>query len=230
MKQLILLVSLLLATHALCAQESIGEEIVVPLNFPKFSLTGEYNLNRKFHGFTDERLRSDINRRFDSTLAFEAGLLKYFNAGGLFGVGISGFQEPISIRMGLFAKPFVPLGDRFALFSRISGGLAVDLAFYPYAHDYYASFDKEENFKRVFKGQSYNGVPFGGFGSATLGLEVFPFSRFGVALEWGIRASIFHNRKSMWLVKAPSDIPGAPGSFNFMIYEFPFMLTLHVII
>ena len=231
MKSLAILFVLLSFACLVHAQDvGIGEEYIEPIHFPKFSLTGEYEINRKFHGFADAALRSDIERRFDGTLSFEAGLVKYFNAGGLFGIGINSFSKPIHFRLGLFAKPYIPLGDRFALFARLAAGIAVDLAFSPSAKEYYGSFDANGNFGRVFKGQSYLGLPFGGFGAATLGLEVFPFSRVGFAFEWGIRATLLHNRKNMLFLSKVEEKSGAPDSFNFMLYELPLMLTLHLII
>jgi hypothetical protein len=192
-------------------------------------LTGEYEINRKFHGFADPSLRGDIERRLVGTIAFEAGLVKYFNAGALFGVAINSFNKPMHFRLGLFAKPYLPLGERFALFTRLAAGIAIDMAIFPSAKDYYASLDKAD-FDRVFKGQLYQGLPFGGFGSATIGLEVFPFTRVGIALEWGIRATLLHGQKNMLLMDKVEDKSGAPNSFNYMLHELPVMATLHLII
>lgn len=208
----------------------IGEEVVEPLYYPKFTVAGEYGLNRKFHGFADPKLRAELDRVFEVTLSFEAGLAKYFNAGGLYGLSIHGLSKPIHMRFGLFAKPQIPLGSRFAVYSRIAAGLAVDLAFFPTANEYYGWFDKERNYERVFRGQKYNALPFGGFGSAALGFEVFPFTRFGLALEWGIRASLLHGRRSAPFLPQVPNKANAPSSFNYMLYSFPVSLSLHFII
>lgn len=208
----------------------IGEEYIVPLRFPKFSLSGEYVYGRKFHGFADDSLRTDLRSRYETALSFEAGLVKFFNAGALFSISMSEISksEPMALRMGLFGKPLIPLGNRVAIFGRLSVGVAVDIAFNP-AIFYYATANRAA-FDNVYHSQRYDGWPFGGFGSATIGLEAFPFSRFGLSVEWGIRASLFHSLKNALLFNPPPNIPGAPDSFNFMYYEMPIMATLHIIL
>ncbi len=231
MIRFIILFALYLQAGNLHAKDiGLGQEYIEPLHFPKFSITGEYEMNRQFHGFADQSLRMNLDRRFDASLAMETGLFPFLNAGVQFGSSIEGFKKPIHMRFGLFLKPLIPLGDRFSIFARVAGGLAVDLAFYPNAKSYYSSFDSGGSFDRVYKGQQYVGLPFGGYGSATAGLEFFPFSRVGLAIEFGIRAALLHNRRTMPFVSDPEVVRGAPSSFNFMLYEFPLMLTLHTII
>lgn len=231
MLRLSIVMAIFAFSASMLAQDyGIGKEYIAPLHYPKFSITGEYEVNRKFHGFADPSLRMDLERRFDGTLSMEAGLFKYFNAGANFGGSIQSFKKPVHLRLGLFAKPILPLGERFAFFARLQAGISVDLAFYPAAMEFYSSFDNDGNFTRVYKGQRYAGLPFSGFGSATAGIEFFPFSRLGFALEWGIRATLLHTRRYMPLVSDPPIVKGAPDSFNFMTYELPVMATLHIII
>lgn len=134
------------------------------------------------------------------------------------------------MRFGLFAKPYVPLSERFAFFGRVFGGLALHLSFYPTAIEYYSEYINTDAFQDVYKGQFYGGLPFGAFGAGMIGFEIFFTSRLGIAAEWGIRTSLFHGYRNMPQVKTIKPQPGAPNSFNFMNYEFPIMLTLHMIL
>ncbi len=216
-------------THA--QNFGIGDEYVEPLRYPKFSVSGVYQFDRKFNGFADDSLRYDLKSKFDTILSFEAGLLKYFNAGALFGAGISGFGQPIQFRFGLFAKPYYGFGDRVAIFGRFAGGLAIEMhmGIPGAARTYYGTLN-QINDQRIFKNQVYDGPSYGGFGSATIGIEVFPFSRFGIAIEGGIRGTVLHSSKNWPGVTKNKDLADVPSSFNYLLYEFPLMATLHFIL
>jgi hypothetical protein len=210
----------------------IGQERIVPLHYPKFSLGADYSVWRHFHGLADERIRFGLENRMDYTMSFEAGLLKYLNAGAMFLVSDSKMikGEPLDIKLGLFAKPLVPIGERFALFGRVSAGLAVSITFQNSSFLYYSVLDSGKNFKDIYHGQDYAGWPFGGFGAATIGLEYFLFSRVGLAFEWGINATITRANINVPGITKNTVTPGVPSSFNYLIYEMPLMLTLHVIL
>src|SRR5690348_7667450 len=85
---------------------AIGEEKILPVRYPKASIQFDYNIKRKFHGFADPKLNFDLKDQFSINLSFEAGLLKYFNAGGIFGLDI---EKPMSFRLSLFAKPYLAI-------------------------------------------------------------------------------------------------------------------------
>lgn len=228
----LLAVSVMLSNMATSRDFDIGEERVESVFYPKASISVDYSTFRKFHGFADDTLRINLENRFDAAILFEAGLYRYFNAGAIFGGSFSNMKkgEPLDLRLGLFAKPFFPIGDRFAIFTRFAGGIAVHAALYPSAIEFYDSKDEEKNMGRVYKGQGYYNIPYGGFGSATIGAEYFIFSRLGLAFEWGIRTTLLHGERSVpFILKNDKDVPGAPSSFNFMNYEMPFSLTLHAI-
>lgn len=231
MKNLITIsASLLCGINLLAADVEKEYDLIEPLRSSTISFTGEYEINRRFHGFADKNLRHGIERRFDGTLSFEKGWGNYVNGGVLVGFGISDFAKPLHVRTGIFLRPYFPLGERFALFTRVSTGLGVDFAFNPSAKDYYGSFDDGENFEHVYKGQKYVGLPFGGFGAASLGLDFFPFARFGVGIEWGIRATLMYGTKNLLFAHKVEEKSGAPNSFSFMLYELPIMLSFHVVI
>lgn len=232
-KKLLILIFVFSSIKGFSAEEiRLGEEYIEPVRFPRFSLSGEYVMTRKFLGFSSSDLRADLGNRFESVLLFEANIYKYFNAGGLFSCSFSAIKkgEPLAFKFGMFAKPFFPLGSRVALYARVSAGLAVDIAFGGGAASYYGEQVGKSVMDRVYLGQEYKGWPAGAFGAATIGIEAFPLSRLGLAFEWGIRSTVELAMKSMPMMQEIKDVPGAPGVFSFMYYEMPLMFTLHYII
>lgn len=224
----------LLAVGAAHANDeaAIGDDYIPSLNFPKFSLHGDYVFLRHFHGFDDSSFRFALDRKWGAGMSFEAGLLNNFNAGGMFSATIPnlGKHEPFNMRFMLFAKPFIPFGDRFSIFARAGGGLS--WTFYGDIRNEVAQAHKDslEEFERVYRGQVYKENAYGGVALLTAGLEFFPFARIGVALEFGIRTSILRKPIDHWFYEPEKRIDGAPSGFNYMIYEFPLSLTIHGII
>lgn len=237
-KTLILfLCALTCSSHVVADREAgIGEEYITPLSYPKFSILGDYDMARNFYGFADPSLRYKLGgQHFGAGMSFEAGLCQYFNAGAFFSIDSAHLDpegEPILMRFALFGKPYLPLGDRFGIFARVSGGIASSLMMSGDMKAYlrYIQPDALADLARVYKGQPYTSGHYGGMGSATIGIEYFPFSRMGVALEWGIRASIYRTSRNMLFLGKVNDVPGAPNAFNFMIYEMPLSLTLQAIL
>lgn len=233
---LALMASLISCTLVALDEVGIGQEYVTPLSYPKFSLSADHSIARYYRGFADPSLHYKLNNRYGGALSFEAGLLKYLNAGGLITFSLSDLKdkgEPIDLRMGLFAKPIIPLGNRFALFGRTAIGLTLPFPanYSPINYLVKTSDDFKAAKKSIFKDQQYQGFAYGGFGSAAVGIEFFPISRLGLALEWGIRADIIHiGRKRPVGNEIPEAKDGAPQSFNYMMYEMPLMLTLHAIL
>src|ERR1700722_11651890 len=97
---------------------AIGEEYIEPIRFAKFSVALGYSMGRTFRSVRDWSLRADLPRKFETILSYEAGIYQYMNAGGIFSTRISSLKndEPMEVRLGIYAKPFIPLGDRVALF------------------------------------------------------------------------------------------------------------------
>lgn len=215
---------------------ALGEETIKPLKYPKFSLSADYNLNRKYHGFADSSLRINLENRLSAALSFEAGLYKYFNAGALVGFNIpTGIAkgEPLHYRLDLFAKPYVALGERFSLFSRLGAGISAAqgnlLQYLSQKND-----SNQATLQKVFLGTQYEHFAFGGNAFAVAGFEYFPWSRFGLVFEAGMRAEILRNNKSthQWGREklAERGVKEAPSSFSYLIYEFPIGLMLHIIL
>lgn len=234
---LALMASLISCTLVALDEVGIGQEYVTPLSYPKFSLSADHSISRHYQSFADSSFRLKLPNRFGTALSFETGLLKYLNAGALFTASMSQFMakdEPIDLRLGLFIKPLIPIGNRFALFSRAALGGSLPLGMFqknPISFLGNVSEEFRPTYETVYKGQNYQGSPYGGFGSAAIGIEFFPISRLGLALEWGIRSDfITMSRKNSLANKGPEDKPGAPQSFNYMMYEMPLMLTLHAIL
>lgn len=211
----------------------IGQETVRPLKYPKFSLSGDYNIGKRFLGFADSGLRFNLPPRFGAALSFEAGLHKYFNAGALVGFNIPTdivrYGEPLHYRLSLFAKPYFSLSDRIGFFARVGGGISASsgsmngwLARFP---------DAKTKLQSVYRGAHYSFSSFGGNAFATLGLEFFPVSRVGLALEAGIRADIFYAKKEEYRGFSDEGTkPSGPSWLSYLLYEFPLGLTLHIIL
>ncbi|HXW53258.1 MAG TPA: hypothetical protein VEL47_04040 [Myxococcota bacterium] len=210
----------------------IGDEYIAPLRYPRALIGADYMINRRFHGFADSALRTPLKNQFSGSLAFEAGLVKYFNAGAFFAGNVSNMikAEPLFMRMGVFAKPYIGLGERVSIFSRCAAGLAWG-AFGNYAAHLLGLYpEMKDEVDRVYKGQAYSSGPYGFFGQASIGIEYFPFSRVGLALEFGVRASLYRASRNILLQEKVEDVPGAPSAFNFMVYELPAGLTLQIIL
>lgn len=221
--------------HPLSSEEpiAIGQETIIPIYYPKFSLGGDYNVGRKFHGFRDEKLREKLGNEISTSLSFEAGLLKYFNAGALIGFNVPNFKllEPLHVRLALFGKPFIGLGERVSLFSRMGVGIGWALCL-PGMKRYLemegSSMIKEE-LKRVYEDGTYNFLGLGLNTLLTAGIEYFPWSRVGFAFEGGIRAEFLTAKKTKPLLGGEISAT-APKWFNYMIYEFPLGLMVHIIL
>lgn len=236
-KAYFLIIALWLTSSGIFAQDDmLGQEFIKPLKYPKFSLSGDYNLLRRFHGFADPALRANLKNAFGATLSFETGLYKYFNAGALFSAFIPAEflkSEPVHIRFALFAKPYYPITNNFAVFGRITGGISTAMGMMMgYIGETHSS-DLNQALRKVYQGQQYSLMAPGIVGSATIGLEYFPFSRFGLAFETGIRVETFFVLKGNALIehfteKNQSGV--GPRSFNYMVYEIPLALTLHFIL
>jgi hypothetical protein len=198
MKKVFCLAFVLFSTAWCWADEvAIGKERIEPLKYPKFSLTYEYDFFRKMRTLGDDASTSDLRNQQGIALSFEASLYKYLNAGAAFTVNIpSILKDPVHLRLALFAKPFIPLGERFDLFARLGfglGGMLAGLAAGAAVHS-----------------------------AGSVGIEYFPWSRLGLALEYGLRAELIRltaitdkeNSNAKWLA----------------IYETPVAMTLHLIL
>jgi len=212
----------------------LGSEYIKPLKYPKFSISTDYNMFRRFHGFADSGLRYKLNNNFGVALSFETGLYKYLNAGAIFAANIpTEFTEPLHLRFALFAKPYYPITKNFSVFSRLGGGISTTIGSMMERLRGFNSPELSPSLQRIYNGQQYGLMGPGIFGMATVGVEYFPFSRFGLAFETGLRLETFYVSKGSELIEryAGANKAGAGrNSFTYMVYEMPLMLTLHVIL
>ena len=200
-KQLFTVLVFLLCSTIFGAEEiKIGEEYIEPLKYPKFSLGLDYVLNSKTRKLENAAPYSNEIREIGGQLSIEAGLYKYLNGGALFFLNFPAKKDPVRIRLALFAKPYIPLGERFSLFARAGGGIGGWLA-------------------GGMPGATTNFF-------ATVGLEVFPFSRVGIALEGGWRGEIAMMRSS----EDHQDGPRTVTTSFFFAHEIPVSLNLHIIL
>jgi hypothetical protein len=223
---------------ALFAQEQelpVGEETVKPLKYPKTFFGFDYGMKRKFHGFNDQSLRLELPESYKGNLGLEVGLYKYLNAGSIISFDVHRENEllPINLSLSFYAKPQIPLGERFAIFSRLSGGLSLDLIGMA---NYLAKSSIGTKFASIYGGSSfYSLLPYGVTGYASLGLEYFFLSRVGVSIEGGIRTVIIRAEKSDKILNAFGDDQAkaqyvkAPKNFDYMTYDFPITVNLSFI-
>lgn len=179
------------------AEEAIGKERIKPLDYPKVSFSFEYDALRKMQTFGEKGSTSDLGEQHGYWLSFEASLYKYMNAGAAFSLNLPIVPtDPTNSRLTLFAKPFIPLHERFAVFARVGGGI----------------------------GGMFAGLLAGATGHAlgSVGVEYFPFSRLGIAVEYGLRTE---------LIRAKS-IMDRSGSDPIMLlfYETPVALSMLIIL
>lgn len=178
----------------------IGEEYIEPLKYPKFSLGLDYALNSQARKLEKSAPINKIEREFAGLLSIETGLYKYLNGGALFSINFPAKKDPMRVRLALFAKPYIPLGERFSLFARLGGGLG---------------------------GWLVGGSPGAATNFlATVGLEVFPFSRFGIALEGGWRGEVVMVNTT----EHGTDGPSKQSTSFFFAHEIPLSLNLHIIL
>lgn len=237
-----LVLAVLLGPWLQAEEFGIGEEYIKPLSYPKFSIAADYSMNRKYHGFESDAMRYDLDNNFATSMSFEAGLVKYFNAGAILSVNIADFSniEPLHIGFALFGKPYLPLGNRLALFGRLSAGIAASI-FNPI--EYMTTKIQTKDFYETYgTSRKYGLAGYGGLGSATIGIEFFPLSRIGLAIEWGIKATLIRVSKGNALEGAgggpggqfggggPQEPESPHPAINYMVYEMPFSLTLHAIL
>lgn len=217
---------------------SLGEEYIEPLKYPKFSLIGDTGLVRNFVSFQDKKLNTKLANNWGAGLGVDVGLYKYFNAGFMFTSNIpletSKTIEPILFRFTLVAKPYVPIGDRFGLFARLGGGFGVSIF---NELDHLRKTSNTEylgKIKDIYYNQAYSLFAPSMNAMATIGLEVFPFSRFGISAEWGIRGEFVFaskgNAAQNALAGSKQDDPRAPKNFHYLVYDMPLMLNLHIIL
>lgn len=200
MKKALYLVFAMLTTSFLVwadADDAIGKERIKPHDYPKFAFSVEFDVLRKVKILGENGSTRDLRDQHGYTLAFEASLYKYLNAGAAFTVNIpSIITDPVNLRLGLFAKPFIPLHERVDVFARVGGGLGGMMA----------------------------GILVGAAGHAmgSLGIEYFPLSRLGLAVEYGLRAELIRAR--------PLGNNSDGKATMMMFYETPIALSLLMIL
>lgn len=224
-----------LAINVFAQDGEIGRETITPIEFPKFSVAGEYATLRNARFLGEDNISSSLEGNFGTVVSFDVGLAKYFNAGAGFSGSIGNVMEKESafLRFFMFAKPVFPIYERVSIFARLSAGASV-MIFSPLRlFEEKAEPRVRQQIKRVYDAQQYTEMSPGLNGGATVGVEFFPFSRFGFAFEWGIRTDFIYLRKSNLLdrlLKQDSENPNAPNSIKYLGIDMPLTLTLHIIL
>lgn len=206
---------LLLSLSAHAADEPVlGLETVQPVFYPKFSLNGHYNMGRHVYNLGEQRALIALPNRFAGSLSFEAGLYRYFNAGASLAVQIPQLDgENVPLRLSLFGKPQIPIGDRCAFFSLVSAGLSTSFG---------TLIASTTELRNLIGEASFFDMGFGAHTALVIGFEYFPWSRIGFAVNGGVDLEFFRYNRTR---KSKS-----PNSLHYLIYQFPIGLSMHVII
>lgn len=205
----------------------LGEETVVPIYYPSISLLGGANLGHSVKGIGHSNYkRQDKSFTYNSGVAIEVGLLKYLNAGFLIESNIisellkKGKDNYYNMRLSFFAKPFIGINERLAIYSRLS------LGFGWMSNQARFNVDPREADRSLYVDNPLAAELNAG---ATLGVSFFPFTRIGFSLEGGVRAGyIFVNNKASFvnhLVPEGVEV-GEVRNEQFLHYEFPIYLSL----
>ncbi|MCA9507419.1 MAG: hypothetical protein KC505_03235 [Myxococcales bacterium] len=238
MKKFLFFIFLILSNTDLLAEDaSFGEEYILPLKYPKFFASTDYNMMRNFHGFLSSKLRHSFDNNWNLKFGFDVGLYKYFNAGVILSNTIpknftNAKFEPIFMHFSLYGKPYLPLGNRFSVFTRFGGGISISLVNILHHLRKNGSDTLRQEIRNLYHEQGYADLSPGAHAFASIGMEVFPFSRLGLALECGIQAEYYYSSKGSSLVSLLGDNKiekRAPSSLQYLIYQMPITLSLSFI-
>lgn len=233
----ILIFAVFIGAASLCANESIfGEEYIEPLHYPKFFIKADYGMMTNVLVLGSSGIKASLENNLNYVAGFDVGLYKYFNAGAYVGLqpgnDIKRTFETSFLRLGLYAKPMIPIAERFSIYGRMGGGLTVGFLSMLRHLASHGDSDTVEKIKEFYGAQSYSDYAPGVNFSANIGAEVFPFSRFGIGVEWGIRGDYIYAVKGNSLSELIGNVAvvaDAPNSFQYIAYSMPITLNLHLI-
>ncbi len=222
------------------AEVPLGQETINPLRFPKFTFGGEYAMSRGLSAIGDATLELTLKDSFGVNLHAEAGLVKYLNGGVSTSFTVSNpFLGGSNIfRLGLFLKPYFPIGEHFAIFTRLGGGGSTAII-----NESNASIKNPIKYNEEFAEaylvdygqQIYYPISAGIHGMALIGAEIFFTTRFGLMAEFGLRADMLWAQKfeeggNASKVEQPTSGKPAPSWFSYRISDMPLMINLHLIL
>lgn len=231
--------------------EQIGEEYIKPIEYPKYIFMGHFSNMRQ--GSLDKTLKAPLATNYGGSIGFDVGLYKYFNAGALLSLDTSGFSpnDLTYLHLTLFARPQITLFERLSIFARLGAGPSAMIGIPPsYFKTINEDLKKQINEKLNFP---INMASAGIHGMATIGVEYFPFSRFGITAEWGILADYIWVRPTDQSYRIQSnerrlrEDPNLPPeerieimeeiermksgrTYSFFLFEMPFMISLNIIL
>jgi len=190
MKKFLLLILLhIFNVNYLWSKDSLlGEETIDRIRFPKFYfMYGHGVLGKAFD------LKNIVNEKTLSkgyyAVGTEHNLYKYMNAG----FKVSFFMDKLDLdvdnsddndltsyklNLNVFAKPFIPITDIVAFYTKFGGGFGNS---FKYPTNWLTS-NSIKNYK-VYRVTYQDGTLPSINGTISLGMDYFPFSRFGVFLE-----------------------------------------------
>lgn len=226
-------INVLLAEIPAGQEEKIGHEYIESSEYPKFSVMGQYGFNKFGKILGHEGMSGKAKGDFGGGLLFDVPLNKYFAAGAGISVSMRNAKkgDPIISRFSFLARPKISFFNKLTLFARFGLGLDVMLL-QPLVQLSEVNDDVRQRVGETFGSGVRIALASPGINAgATIGIEYFPISRIGFSVEWGIRADLFHIRKSELLERYGIVDPIIPPNyFNYFVYDMPLMATIHIIL
>ncbi len=198
----------------------MGDERIVPVNFPNFYVAGDYGLVHRVISLDDTSLSGKLDSRWGGALGFNVGILPNVHAGATVAMNVPlnlSDGEPLKTSFSIFIKPTYSFSERFSAFVKASGGIAAIVKGDALS---FSGLDSSE----VFRNQAYKDMAFGFALATTAGLEAFLTSRFGVAGEGGIKSDIFFHLRD-GIVRE-----GSPALRKYLLYNWFVGLNLLMIL
>lgn len=205
----------------------LGEEKIEPLQYPKFTLSGDYAGDLRLKSLQNRAIKARAKGKFDAGLGIEVGVVKYLNAGFDFTYrqgALEGQLSPLGLRFPLFLKPYFPITSRFSIFLKTQLGPALMFVF-PSQEKLFINNENKAPLQALYRTGEYGPMSYGLTTSAAAGIDVFPFPRIGISLQWGVRYDIY--RANIANRRLASD---SPSGINLSAMDFPVTATLQLIL
>lgn len=218
--------------------DPIGEEVILPSEYPKVSFVGKFNTGRS-GSIKGKDFKIPLGSSFGGGMLIDVGLYQYFSAGVMLSMDYAthathGF-ESFTPSLDFFARPKISFFDCLTFYSRLSAGASVLFGMPNIFLKRYGSEDVKSMMNAEYTSFHYALVHPGMNASATIGVEYFPTSRIGLSLEAGLSSSYYYVTKSEMMEKiydaqAGMYIEQQTNPFWLNTFEIPVMLNINVIL
>lgn len=205
----------------------LGEETVKPLLYPKFTISGDYAGDARVKSLQNSNIQKKAKGMFDAGIGIEVGVSKYLNAGFdltfRHGVLSGGNFSSLGFRIPFFVKFYFLITDRISIFMKGHAGPALTLSMD--SLDILRDGEDNRAVAETYRGGRYAAISYGLTTLASAGIDIYPWSRIGFSLQWGIRYDIYRANRSQ-----SEKMHEAPSSVNFSMMDFPATLTVLLVL